>query len=173
VTEPYRVLVTGSRDWGNLGVIRAALAEAELRAAGRPVVLVHGQCDPRHVPSGRRIRWKAAETWPSRNQLALAGADWLSSRVAAERGWLDEPHPADWHSYGKAAGFVRNGEMAQAGADECDAFINWCTLPACRRAELAHGSHGASDCARLAREAGIPVRRFEGERLRALGHRAL
>ena len=33
-----------------------------------------------------------------------------------------EPHPADWNEHGKRAGYLRNIEMAEAGADLCIVF---------------------------------------------------
>lgn len=65
--------------------------------------------------------------------------------------WATEPHPAQWRKngvYNPQAGLLRNGEMAALGADVCLAFVD-------------KGSAGASHCARVAAEAGIPVRWYE------------
>jgi hypothetical protein len=65
--------------------------------------------------------------------------------------WTLEPHPAQWRRngvYNPQAGPLRNHEMTALGADVCLAFID-------------KGSAGASHCARIAEEAGIPVRRYE------------
>lgn len=43
-----------------------------------------------------------------------AGADRLGERYAAENGFDIERHPADWNKYGRAAGPIRNKEMAEA-----------------------------------------------------------
>lgn len=68
------------------------------------------------------------------------------------RGWtLDditvsaERHPALWDIHGRRAGYVRNHEMVRTGADLCLAFIR-------------DGSAGATNCAELAEQAGIPMR---------------
>lgn len=50
------------------------------------------------------------------------GADLLARRVAAEFGMPVETFPADWKKHGRAAGPIRNQEMADAGADLCLAF---------------------------------------------------
>ena len=118
-----RVLVTGSRDWDDARKVRFVLLAVVL-AAEDAVVVVHGAC-----PSGAD---------------AIAG-QWV--RENPERGALEERHPADWRTYGKAAGFRRNAEMVAAGADLCLAFIRG-------------GSRGASHTAGLAEAAGIPTRRF-------------
>jgi hypothetical protein len=125
----YRILVTGSRSWQDgarlsyeLGlVIGAALREDHTQDS---IVIVHGAC-----PSG---------------------ADAMADRIAGDYGWRTESHPANWRPGGvldRSAGFKRNAEMVEAGADICLAFIR-------------DGSHGASHCASLAEKAGIPVRRF-------------
>ena len=49
------------------------------------------------------------------------GADTLGERYANERGYLTCVYPADWDSHGKAAGFIRNKEMAK-NADALIAF---------------------------------------------------
>lgn len=78
---------------------------------------------------------------------AARGTDTIAARIAAAFGWRIEVHPADWRNLGKSAGFIRNAAMVAAGADVCLAFIR-------------DGSPGASHCAHLAEQAGIPVRRF-------------
>lgn len=75
------------------------------------------------------------------------GADAMASAAARAFGWEIERHPADWRNLGKPAGFIRNAAMVDLGADVCLAFIR-------------DGSPGASHCAHLAEQAGIPVRRF-------------
>lgn len=49
------------------------------------------------------------------------GADQLGERYAAERGYQVEKFPADWENDGKAAGPIRNAQMA-AHADALVAF---------------------------------------------------
>jgi hypothetical protein len=49
--------------------------------------------------------------------------------------------------------------MVDDGAHLCLAFIDPCTDARCRKKE-PHGSHGATETARMAEEAGIPARRF-------------
>ena len=111
---PFRILVTGSRTWDDAGVIAGALAGYYREGA----VLVSGACPH--------------------------GADALAEEYWGLLGGKVERHPADWERFGKRAGFRRNAEMVNAGADLCVAFIR-------------DGSPGASHCAGLAIAAGIPV----------------
>ncbi|WP_181785368.1 SLOG family protein [Streptomyces phytophilus] len=128
MTTPYRVLVTGSRDWADADPIRHALTTAWLRHTGTFIV-VHGAC-----PTG--ADWIAS--------------DWVTNLHEGELGAnvTEEPHPADWRPGGKfdrAAGFRRNADMVALGANLCLAFIR-------------NSSRGATHTANLADRAGIPVR---------------
>lgn len=114
-----RILVTGSRDWEDGKAIAAALLASGARVG---VTLVHGACP--------------------------TGADAIADRIAQTFAMNIERHPADWEKYGKRAGFIRNKEMVDAGADICLAFIK-------------NHSRGASMTAMLAERAGIIVKRFE------------
>lgn len=71
----------------------------------------------------------------------IAAATWRCWRLA------DEPHPADWATHGRAAGILRNRHMVTLGAVVCLAFIR-------------DDSPGATHCARLATDAGIPTRYY-------------
>ena len=161
MADTFRVGVTGSRAYASPDIIESALITAQDDRPAAQMVLVHGRCDPRS-PRGYRIGWDAALLMSEDAQMALHGADWLADRIATKLGWQIEPHPADWRSHPRAGGFIRNAQMVSAGAGAWLAFIDECRDPKCRRRPLErHGSHGASNCAGLAEEAGIPTRRYE------------
>lgn len=116
--QPYRILITGSRDWTNRTPIDNALTA--LAAANaffeRPTIIVHGAC-----PTGA-------------DAIADAWTRWHAQRsplITAER------HPANWQTNGKRAGFIRNAHMVNLGADACFAFIKDGSRGASHTAALA------------------------------------
>jgi len=72
------------------------------------------------------------------------GADQFAGEFARQWVYDEEVYPANWKGLGKRAGYARNAEMVAAGADICLAFIK-------------NNSRGATMCAKLAEDAGIPV----------------
>lgn len=109
-----RILVTGSRDWFWWNDVNEALLEACKDATN--IVIVHGACP--------------------------TGADKWAERFAQYQRVREERHPAEWDKFGKSAGFRRNAEMVESGADLCLAFIK-------------NESKGATHTATLAERAGI------------------
>jgi SLOG family YspA-like protein len=95
-----RVLVTGSRDWQANDLVWKALRLCLDNSHG-PMTVVHGAC-----PTGAD---EQAHQWCEKFGANSPGAI------------IEEPHPADW-SQGKFAGFARNAEMVNLGADLCLAF---------------------------------------------------
>jgi hypothetical protein len=111
--EGKRIIVCGGRGYTDRERVNQALDAAHAKS---PIaVIVHG---------------------------GASGADTLAKLWAQERGILREEYPARWHEHGRAAGPVRNQQMADCGADGCIAFP---------------GGRGTTDMVRRAQEAGIPV----------------
>lgn len=112
-----RIIVCGSRSWNDRERIREVLAEymPDDWRIDLPTI-VHGDC---------------------------RGADKQAEDVATRAGFWVEAHPADWERHGKAAGPIRNREMASLGADLCIAFGD------------GRGTHNMMD---EAQRLGIPVR---------------
>lgn len=104
-----RILVTGSRTWTDVAVIREHLVYCV--TPGEEVTLVHGDC-PR-------------------------GADFIANEIAIEMGWTIERHPAKWNTHGRSAGYIRNAEMVKLGADIFFAFIKDQSKGASMCADLA------------------------------------
>lgn len=126
----YRILITGSRTWDDTEAIKRTIIHYAAKNTEDPkeVMVVHGACPK--------------------------GADSLADSIATAYGMAVETHPANWNSrtdtesglkvYDRGAGFARNKKMVELGADLCLAFIK-------------DNSHGATHCAKLAKEAKIPT----------------
>lgn len=142
---PYRVLVTGSRDWPDPDTVRHELAHclAFAESCNRPLLVTHGAC---------------------RSGADVQADIWVRQMKARGRPVDVDPHPAQDHptqDFGPwpGAGPKRNAYMVSLGHDLCLAFTAPCTSDRCSRIDV-HASHGASGCAKSAEAAGIPTRRF-------------
>lgn len=126
-----RILITGSRNWDkeNSDFIVWCLWQSVIFDKG-PHTLVSGAC-----PTG----------------VDRIAEDAVMETMKEHPGsWIIERHPADWDKYGKAAGFRRNSEMVELGADVCLAFIR-------------DNSKGATHTADLAEKHGINTKRYDYE----------
>jgi hypothetical protein len=115
-----RVLICGSRNWTNKDIIEGYF---EWLKDKKPITIVHGDCP--------------------------TGADWIATGLALKYGYRIEAHPADWQTYGKAAGPIRNKQMVDSGIDLVIAF-------------LRNNSRGTKSTIDLAKEKGIRVIVSEG-----------
>jgi len=111
VSAPYRILVTGSRNWSDWQTLSRGIFGAWHDAADPcPVTIIQG---------------------------GASGADLLAAQLARKCGWNVETHPADWARYGRAAGFRRNDELVALGAYVCLVFIKYGSRGATHTADLA------------------------------------
>jgi hypothetical protein len=87
------------------------------------------------------------------------GADTMAREWARSAGYPVAPYPADWRTYGRRAGAIRNRRMLEEGRP--DLVVAFPTP----------GSVGTHNMTRVARAAGIPVWIMPGEeaRIDALG----
>lgn len=114
-----RYLVCGGRDFNDWQYMQSKLEQ--LLKIEWMFVLVHGDC---------------------------RGADRLAAGWAKWKELIVEAYPADWNTYGKAAGGIRNQEMLDSGLDGVIAFP---------------GDVGTADMVRIAIKAGVPVWDLRGE----------
>lgn len=126
--QAVRILITGSRTWLDAQQVEDAIRDYLQTHPAERYVVIHG---------------------------AAVGADTMAgqaSRRLREAGWpiLIEEHPAQWRRFGKRAGFLRNAEMIDAGADVLLAFIH-------------NHSRGAEMTLHLAQRAEIPCIEYRSD----------
>jgi len=133
---PYRLLITGSRDWTDDRAITERLDNVYMSLSARKqLIVVHGACQT------------------GADKIAADWVEWRWWNTVIPASILDQdPHPADWDRLGKAAGPIRNQQMVDAGADLCLAFP-------------LNTSPGTSDCIKRARTAGIPTLIFRSTQI--------
>lgn len=91
--ETFNVIVAGGRDFSDYGLLCQKLDRILAKRKGLcPINIISGGAN---------------------------GADRLGERYAREHGFQLTVKPANWDEYGKRAGYVRNGEMA----DIADALV--------------------------------------------------
>lgn len=116
--DVVRVLVTGSQDWPNPGLVWLVLdhAYSEITGDGCQMMLVHGDCQ---------------------NGADAQAQEWADHMNSLGLGVMVLRHPADWKKYKKAAGHRRNAEMVKMGIYICLAFIRNRSNGASHTASLA------------------------------------
>lgn len=82
-----KILVCGSRVWTNRWAIRNVLSQYQYEEE-QPII-IHGACPD--------------------------GADKIADEEATKLNYKIDPYPANWTSYGNAAGCIRNQQMIDEG----------------------------------------------------------
>lgn len=80
-----KLIIAGGRDFDNYNLLKETVNKFLSNYNGEPCIICGG----------------------------AKGADTLGERFAEEQGYKIKYFPADWNTYGKSAGFVRNIEMAE------------------------------------------------------------
>jgi hypothetical protein len=144
----YRIIVFGSRDWADYALVRDTL-NAHTRYLGLPaagVTIVHGACPC-------RVCWLCPCFDAARGEFpgphSPVSADACGDRAARELGFASEAYRAEWLSFGRAAGPMRNRAMAERGADFALGF---------RSKGESRGTDGMAD---ICREFKIPACLFD------------
>lgn len=153
----FRVLVTGSREWKDAGVIRAALSECASFAFSRggALVVVHGTAYGADSLADSWALGAMNRGWPVEAPERHV-ADWKGPCVEGRcRPGHRQVDPRGWDTC-PAAGFYRNEAMVKAGAALCLAFI----VPGKDRMGREK-SRGTRHCMGEAKKAGIDVISFE------------
>lgn len=127
-----RIIVCGSRDWG---VANPRHEESAVKRALQECACIHD-----FLSWYRYLHVQGIEIITGDG----TGADQVGKRWAISNGIEHRSFPAKWDLYGRAAGPIRNREMAIYGADDCVAFWDG-------------ESTGTKSMIGLARDHGIPV----------------
>lgn len=113
----FRVIIAGGRDYGSYSLLCKTMDRMLCNKQSESIQIVCGKAH---------------------------GADTLGERYARERGYSVNDFPANWKTYGKRAGYIRNVEMAQ-NADALVAFWDG-------------QSRGTAHMIKMAKEYGLLVR---------------
>ena len=92
--DEFRVIIAGSRNFSDYSLLHQTMDNLLRNVADQHIVIISG---------------------------TARGADRLGELYAKNRGYELKKFPADWKQYGRAAGYLRNEQMAQ-NADALVAF---------------------------------------------------
>lgn len=164
--SPYRVLITGSREYGaslyerkkklrstwktdpspQRDAMLQALRDARGRANGRPLLIVQGDAaGADHLAATlAQTAGVDVEDWPALWRREDGSMDRGYDRAEALR--MRSVYDPNAVGFIRTAGPDRNQAMVDAGADECLAFL-----------AVGAGNRGTRHCMSAASKAGIPV----------------
>lgn len=126
---PVTIIITGGRDFHDYALFKEILNHL---FGALNVKMIAGACN------------SGTLTYTRPDGTKVYGADGLAERYASECGYDFIPYPADWNKHGKAAGAIRNQQMAKSDAEICIGFWDG-------------KSKGTLDMMKKAQDAGIAV----------------
>ena len=109
IQPKMKVIVAGGRDCNDYELVKKTLDNILKNV--KEVTIVSGACST------------GVKTFTRPDGTSVCGADGLGEKYAAERGYTVEVYPANWAGLGKAAGFIRNQEMANACTPAVDGCV--------------------------------------------------
>ncbi len=100
-----RLLIAGGRDFSDydLAERKVMFYLSKLLQNGDEIEIVSGACDDKRY---------GVHTFTRADGTKVYGADGIGEKIAAKNGWKVKPFPANWKKYGRAAGPIRNKDMA-------------------------------------------------------------
>lgn len=153
-----RVIVTGSREWTDIQLIGKALQECVTSLKdGDRLTVVHGGARGADRLAGNWTAWAHKNKMPvQRPEIHLAR--WANpcrrdDRCSPGHRRVD---PETKVSTCPTAGYYRNEDMVNLGADMLLAFLLPCKDSRCRK-RGPHPTHGSDQCVHYARLKGIDV----------------
>lgn len=100
--KKYRIIIAGGRDYEDYENVKHNVCHMTKDIEQEEIEVVSGGCD---IPGKL--------TFTRDDGREVYGADGLGERLAKEKGWSVKTFDPDWVKFGKAAGPIRNTEMAQ------------------------------------------------------------
>ena len=102
-----RIIIAGGRDFNNYDLMNKSIDDVLTKLSIKNLSTGLGKSPAGYLHNVQFISGTAR------------GADTLGETIVAERGWRVLLFPADWDTYGKRAGYIRNEQMAKfAVSDE-------------------------------------------------------
>lgn len=112
--KQFKVIIAGGRDFTDYALLKRKVDN--ILKNKKNILVVSGACNTGKL------------TYNRPDGTAVCGADGLGERYAEEKGHDVKHFPADWGKFGRAAGMIRNGEMAEYVAEdvkEGGAIVFW------------------------------------------------
>lgn len=130
--KPFKILVCGSRDIKNQEFVFKTLDFLTSKRDLSEIEIIHGN---------QKSFDKHLEIY--------YGADYFAKLWAVLKEVKQTPFPADWDQFGKAAGPIRNKQMANEKPDACVAFLG-----------INSKNVGTLGMLKLVKDKGIPIKEY-------------